>query len=355
MRAMLSRTDVWAYRLPFSLQWIWPVPLLIGVFLAPESPWWLVRQGREEQAKKALLRLTSKSDDTFNADETIAMMKYTNELEKGLSAGTKYRDCFRGVDLRRTEIACLTWLCQAMCGSCIMGWSTVFYEQAGLAATGAFDFTLGQYAFGICGTLCSWFLLNFFGRRTLYLSGLCIQFVLLMLTGFISLGHPTDSNSWAIGSMLLIFTFIYDGTVGPVCYCIVAEMSSTRLKGRTIVLARNLYNIGGLVNNVMTSYMLTVKPTGWGWGANSGFFYGGLCFLCILWTYFRLPEAKGRTYAELDVLFERNVSARMFSTTQVELFDPNDLQVNQEKAQPVVEHQESATGRVVAAAPGTYS
>lgn len=55
---------------------MWPVPLLVGVALAPESPWWLVRKGRYEDAKKALLRLTSTSRETdFDADETIDMMR----------------------------------------------------------------------------------------------------------------------------------------------------------------------------------------------------------------------------------------------------------------------------------------
>jgi SP family general alpha glucoside:H+ symporter-like MFS transporter len=62
---------------------MWPVPLLIGVLLAPESPWWLVRKGRIQDAKKSLLRLTSLNRETsFDADETIAMMVHTTALEE---------------------------------------------------------------------------------------------------------------------------------------------------------------------------------------------------------------------------------------------------------------------------------
>jgi SP family general alpha glucoside:H+ symporter-like MFS transporter len=38
LRALLQRTDQWAYRIPFALQWMWPVPLIIGIAFAPESP-----------------------------------------------------------------------------------------------------------------------------------------------------------------------------------------------------------------------------------------------------------------------------------------------------------------------------
>ena len=41
--------------------------------------------------------------------------------------------------------------------------------------------------------------------------------------------------------------------------------------------------------------------------------------MCWLWTYFRLPEPKGRTYGELDVLFERKIAARKFRGMDVNL------------------------------------
>jgi SP family general alpha glucoside:H+ symporter-like MFS transporter len=50
-------------------------------------------------------------------------------------------------------------------------------------------------------------------------------------------------------------------------------------------------------------------------------FWGGSCFLCIVYTYFRIPEPAGRTFAELDLLFERKVSARKFASTEVDVFD----------------------------------
>ena len=110
LRAMLSRTDQWGYRIPFALQWMWPIPLAIAIWLAPESPWWLVRRGRLEDAKKSLARLTTRNSPVeFKPDETISMMVHTNEFEKEQMAGTSYLDLFKGVNLRRTEIVCITW------------------------------------------------------------------------------------------------------------------------------------------------------------------------------------------------------------------------------------------------------
>ena len=44
----------------------------------------------------------------------------------------------------------------------------------------------------------------------------------------------------------------------------------------------------------------------------------GMVFLFLVWAYFRLPEPKDRTYAEIDMLFEQGVSARNFSSTEVD-------------------------------------
>lgn len=90
LRGLVNNTTEWGYRIPFALQWMWPIPLLIGITLAPESPWWLVRKGRMADAQRALKRLTSKNFTEEDNRRTVAMMVHTNELEKQASAGTSY-------------------------------------------------------------------------------------------------------------------------------------------------------------------------------------------------------------------------------------------------------------------------
>ena len=327
LRAMVNNSSANAYRIPFAVQWIWPPLLIVGIWFAPESPWWLVRHGKLEEARHSLLRLTSKGQKSnFDPDKAIAMIQYTNEIEKDISAGTHYWDCFRGTDLRRTEISSIVWLVQSVCGSTFMGYSTVFYEQAGLPIVDSFDLSMAQYALGAIGTMGSWFMMGWVGRRNIYLYGSMTLCALLFIIGMVGIAPSSNTSaSWAIGSMLLIFTFVYDLTVGPVCYSLVSELSSTRLRAKTIVIARNLYNIAGIVTNVITNYQLT--STAWNWGAKSGFFWCGTCFLCVVWIYFRLPEPKGRTYGELDVLFENKVSARKFKHTTVDPFRSDHLTV----------------------------
>ncbi|KAI9041019.1 putative MFS alpha-glucoside transporter [Aspergillus affinis] len=321
--AMINRDDEWSYRIPYGLQWMWPLPLLIGIFLAPESPWWLVRNGKTQEAKKSLQRLTTvREDNDFDADETVAMMVHTTALEANITKGASYLDCFRGTDLRRTEIVCMVWAIQNLSGNSFSNYSTYFLKQAGLDTSKAYAFAMGQYGINMAGVFGAWFLMTLgIGRRSLYLYGLCGLCVMLIVMGFLGLvpdEHRTQA-SLATGSMMVIWALFYQLTVGTVAYSLVAELSTRRLQIKTVVLGRNLYNIVAIVCGVLTPYML--NPGAWDWGNYAGFFWGGLCFLCIIYTYFRVPEPRGRSFAELDVLFERGISARKFASTRVDVFD----------------------------------
>lgn len=325
IKGMLNRNDEWAYRIPYGLQWMWPLPLFIAITLAPESPWWLVRRGRTEDAKRSLERLTNKElQDDFDADETIAMMVHTTALEAKITSGASYLDCFKGTDRRRTEIVCMVWAIQNLSGNSFSNYSTYFLEQAGLSSSNSYSFAMGQYGINMVGVFGAWFLMTIgIGRRTLCLYGLCGLCAMLLTMGFLGLVPDShrDQASLATGSLMLCWALFYQLTVGTVCYSIVAELSTRRLQIKTVVLGRCLYNIVAVVCGVLTPYML--NPGAWNWGNYAGFFWGGICFLCIIYTYFRVPEPMGRSFAELDMLFERKTSARKFADTHVDVFGEN--------------------------------
>jgi len=324
LKGFVNNHTEWAYRIPYAIQWIWPLPIALVAFFAPESPWWLVRHGKLDQARAALLRLTNaKANAEFNVEDTLAMMIHTNELEIQQTAGTSYLDCFKGVDLRRTEITCLTWVIQQTSGSPMIGWATYFMQQAGLSDSNSFSLGVGVSGMGFVGTVGSWFLMPHFGRRTLYIWGQVVMFVILMILGGLGIPALSTNIGWASGALILILTFTYDFTVGPICYSLVAELPSTRLRIKTVVLSRNLYNVCGIIINVVQPRFM--NPTALNWRGKTCFFWGGLNAIGLVWTYFRLPEPKGLTYAELDVLFENRVSARKFRKVEVDPWRSDNL------------------------------
>lgn len=316
----------WAYRIPYAIQWVWPLPIALITFFAPESPWWLVRHGKLDQARASLLKLTNpKANTAFNVEDTLAMMIHTNELEIQQSAGTSYWDCFKGIDLRRTELTIMSWVCQQTSGSPMIGSGIYFMQQAGLSDANAFSLGVGQSAMGFAGTVGSWFLMPHIGRRTLYLWGQVIMFIILMIVGGLGIPSLQGSIGWASGALILILTLVYDLTVGPVCYSLVAELPSTRLRIKTVVLARNVYNICGIIIGVIMPQFL--NPTALNARGKTAFFWAGANLIGLVWTYFRLPEPKGLTYAELDVLFENKVSARNFRKVEVDPWRSDNLVV----------------------------
>jgi SP family general alpha glucoside:H+ symporter-like MFS transporter len=292
IRGLVHNDSEWSYRIPFGWQWVFAITVLVGVIFAPESPWWLVRHGKLAEAKRTLLRLTERGQHDFNADETVAMMEHTNEVERYLNPNTSFLDCFKGTDLRRTEIAAMVWVSQSVCGSALTGFAAYFYEQAGFDTEQSFNLAVGMYGLAIVGGILSWMWMRYMGRRTLYLWGLVGCLVVLLVTGTVACLPQTDATSRALGSLIILMTFIYDSTIGPVCYTLVAEIPSTRLRIKTVVLARVFYNISSIVVNIITPRML--NPTSWNWKGKSAFLYAGTTTICLIWCYLRLPEPKGK-------------------------------------------------------------
>jgi len=159
---------------------VWPVVLLAALPFAPESPYWLVRRGRREEARKALLKLTS-AKDRPDIDNVLVGIEQTDLLEREYETSTSYMDCFRGVSRRRTEISVMVYLIQVIGGNPLIGYANYFFEQAGLDSADAFNSEplrraavdlrvmmlipclvgVGNTALGFTGTLISWPLMNY--------------------------------------------------------------------------------------------------------------------------------------------------------------------------------------------------
>lgn len=102
-------------------------PLLILVFLAPESPWWLVRRGRKEEALRSIERLNN--ENTERSQQTLAMMERTVKIEEQMGGEATLIDLIKGTDLRRTIITCLVYASQNFAGNLIANQATFFFER----------------------------------------------------------------------------------------------------------------------------------------------------------------------------------------------------------------------------------
>lgn len=84
------------------------------------------------------------------------------------------------------------------------------------------------------------------------------------------------------------------------------------MRSKTIAVATAFQAVVGIIMTVAIPYL--INPDQANLKGKLGFFFGGLSVPCMIWCYFRVPEMKGRTYEELDIMYERNVPTREFGT-----------------------------------------
>lgn len=114
-------------------------------------------------------------------------------------------------------------------------------------------------------------------------------------------------------------TFLFQLSAGQLGWALPAEVGSTRLRQKTICLARNSYYIISVIAGVLQPYFM--NPKAWNLRGYAGFVWGTTALLTFIWAFFRLPETKNRTFEQLDILFAKRVPARQFATTDVNAFD----------------------------------
>ncbi|KAL4932484.1 putative MFS alpha-glucoside transporter [Aspergillus undulatus] len=312
---------VMSFKIPIATQWALPVIMLALVYFCPDPPYWLCRKGRDAEALRSLRRLAT---PTVDVTHKLAHIRETLRLEESFQGSRPhYLECFRGPNLRRLTICVMAYSMQAFTGNVFfISYAVHFMELAGLDASDAFSMNLGLTAIGFLGTCISWFLLSYLGRRTMYLFGCTSLAIVLFAIGAVDLAPRQNSATWAQCALMLICTFIYDLSLGPFCYVLLAEVSSARLRGFTIALATVSCYVWSVVFAVVIPYAMNEDQGDW--RGKMGFLFSGLAALSAVYCFFCLPETRGRTFEELDVLFERRVPSRKFHLCKVDIVEGGD-------------------------------
>jgi SP family general alpha glucoside:H+ symporter-like MFS transporter len=202
-------------------QWVFPVPLFAAILFAPESPWWLVRRGRHDEALKSVKRL---ADSTVDHDEVVALIDHTVKLEREMNFGSSYLDCFKGVDLRRTEIAVVCWCAQTFVGFSIQSvFPTSCHRHARFAEalTGVtkptssprrtcnLSTTAKGWAHQTSGmassTALAMPLQQRFDRKSIWMAGICCMLPVMLAVGIMACMTQTKALQWAQGCILLVW------------------------------------------------------------------------------------------------------------------------------------------------------
>lgn len=315
-------TSEWAYKFPIASQWPLPVIMLLftlGNFL-PDPPYWLCKRGEYKAAERSLSRLAAADvDPTLKLSFVRETLRIENEAKEG--AKPKLRECFKGTDLRRLIICLMVYAIQALVGAVVFhDFAVYFFELSGLSADSAFTMNVGVNAIGFIGSCLAWWFLQFLGRRDAYLWGCIILALLQGLIGILDLvPRPltgTAPSSWGQSAIIITCNLIYDITIGPYGFVLMSEVSSARLRGFNIGLSSAFYQICAIALAVGVPFLINQDQANL--GGKIGFIFAGIGGLCALFCFLCLPETKGRTFEELDHMFNIGLHSRKFKNFKIE-------------------------------------
>lgn len=260
---------------------MFPTPLAILLWIAPESPWWLTRKGRFEDAARSVARLGRKTL-VQNTHESVAMMRRTIELEKDVKE-PNHLELFKGTDLYRTAIVCGVYAAQNLTGNLIANQAVYFFKrksrlpvslslknamltrttEAGMDTDTAFALGLITSALQTIFVMLSWILTTYLGRRTIYVWGSAINCALLIVLGIAASFGVSTAASLAQASLGLIVSVLFTLGPAPASWVIIGETSSIRLRPLTTGIGRGCYYIVNIPCIFLASYMLnpTVSQT----------------------------------------------------------------------------------------------
>jgi len=312
-----------AWRTPIAVQFAWAFILGGGMLLLPESPRYLLHKDKVDAARAALGRLTNRPADSPEVDAECTEITLALKEERAIGAGS-YVDCFRNTELRNglrtwTGIMLQGW--QQLTGiNFIFYYGTTFFQSAGIK--NAFIVTIITDVVNTCMTIVGINLIDRVGRRRLLLIGaagmmICEYIVAIVGVTVGTVDAAGAASNVAAQKVLIAFVCIYIAffaiSWGPVAWVITGEIFplNIRAKGMSLAVASNwLWNFGiGYATPYLVDTSTKGQPNGVATAAlhvKVFFIWGSTCLGCLLFTYFFVPETKGLSLEQIDLLYKES-------------------------------------------------
>ncbi|CDK24044.1 unnamed protein product [Kuraishia capsulata CBS 1993] len=302
-----------AYRAVFIPQWVFSVSCLCLAPLLPESPYYHIKQGQTEKALNSLKKLYNSTQ----AQQQFALMKVTYDELQLITQSSTYLDCFKKKDIKRTFLVLFGMWTAPMCGLYFVAYySTYYYQLAGMTTETSYQLSCGAQAMSMAGVITSWFIMDRFGRRPLMMMGLGS----LVILNFIVAGAGTNTGNpvamKVATAFMSMYNFFFNLGMGPMPSILSAEISSVSLRGKTISLGAILNFSLACMWSFVLPYMF--NPDKANMGSKINFIFAGMSVVSLVVFYFFQPETAGRSFEEIDEMYDKNIPPRQWSSYKTE-------------------------------------
>lgn len=300
-----------SYKIPLGAQAILPTILIPLTACIPESPLWLLMNDRPEEARANLRKLRA-FDDTL-VDDELRVMRQAHDSEVALTAGVSFFDLFKRKNIKRTLVAGSMFSVNQVSGIILSTtYATIFLTDLGVGSP--FQLTIAASCCTLAGTLIAPFVIENLGRRPLAMIGMSILLVIDIIAGTLAFYIDQNHVPIAIAILSFLFNVFWAASFYPLSVVLPTEVPEPRLRSIT-----TSYTLAcAYTTAVLTTF--TVPQLVSADAANLGsktYLIFGACVLIILILYsIFLPETAGRTFAEIQEMYEAKVPVRKMKKYQ---------------------------------------
>ncbi|KAH6686943.1 general substrate transporter [Plectosphaerella plurivora] len=306
-----------AWRIPFAIQILPAVILGIGMIFFPESPRWYLMKHKEDKALAALARVRRVHPDTASLrteylaikaevlfDEAINRDRFPGKSGVSLFAAQHVALVSTWSAFRRLFIGCAIFFFQQFMGcNAVIYYAPTIFQQLGLSGK-----TSGLLATGVYGivntlsTLPALFLIDRVGRRPLLMCGAIGCAISLAVVGGIvgGFGESLVSNK-AAGYAGMAFIYIYDVnfsySFAPIGWVLPSEIFNLGSRSKAMAITTSSAWMCNFIIGLVTPDML--ETIGYG----TYLFFAGCSVLAFFFTFFCVPETRGKSLEEMDEVF----------------------------------------------------
>jgi MFS transporter, SP family, galactose:H+ symporter len=296
----LAGPDGW--RAMFAVSAVAGVLLALAVLSALESPRWLVKIGRPDDARNNLVALGAEND----SDARLAAIQKSLRLEH---EATSWTDVFAPRWRTPLKIGLGLAVLQQITGiNAIIYYSDNIFSAAGFttpeAQTAATTWAIG--AVNVLATFIAIAFIDRLGRRPLLIAGLVGMGLSLAAVGFAFAQSGKIGGGAGVITLVALVVFIisFAFSLGPVTWTVINEIYPGEVRGRAVAVATAVnWGAAFLVSGFFLSVVNAIGQ------AYTFWLFAAFCVLGLIWVYFGVPETRGRSLEEIEASW-RDATAR---------------------------------------------